>query len=650
MPRYANRELYAKVEPPKSPLDVPRYLREVLGGFFNRFFYIAKLVWESGKWIMFLLSFMAIFKGVTPVIGSLISKNVLNELQRVVKNGALPESDFWSSPICYLLIFLFVYRLMLRIINEINNALNRIAGETVVKQVRMHIMEKSKQLDMASYDNPEFYERMENANREAGTRPLGVVSETFGIVSRVIEFISYVVILMTAPGLAWATWVIIAVSVPSAVINFVYRKKTFLYMRSRSKERRQMSYYSGQLVNKGVAKEVRMYGLADLFIGRYLEVFREYYRGVRRLIVSESVWHVLLGIVSCLTNLTFYFLIARQVFIGGIMIGDYTLYTGAIATVSTCITSLINTSAHIYEGTLFIDNLIMFLNEPQTVAEPKNAPAHLERKVGHTLELRDVTFRYPGSERDVISHVSLTIRPGERVVLVGLNGAGKTTLIKLITRLYDPTEGEILLDGVNIKEYSLSELYGMFGIIFQDFGRYSVSVEENIRFGDLGKPHTEGDIQYAASQSAASEYIESLPDKYDTPLTRVFEPNGTELSGGQWQKLAIARAFYADSDFLILDEPTAALDPLAEQEIYNQFAKLGENKTTIFVSHRLSSATTADQIVVLKNGCLVENGTHSELMELRGDYYTLFSTQANRYVSPEAYEGGQRPRRRIMGQ
>ncbi|MBR2459746.1 MAG: ABC transporter ATP-binding protein [Clostridia bacterium] len=631
MPRNAGRELYTRIPPPGSLREVPGYLKSIIGGFFTRFFYISRLVWSSGKWIMFLLSFMALFKGVTPVIGSLLSRNVLNELQKIVKSGALPESEFWTSPICYFLIVLFVYRLLLRIVNEINNALNKIAGEKVIQQVKLHIMEKSKQLDIASYDNPDFYERMENANREAGTRPLGVVSETFGIVSRVIELVSYVVILATAPGLWWATLVIIGVSVPSAIINFVYRKKTFLYMRHRSKERRQMGYYSGQLVNKGVAKEVRLFGLADLFIGRFLDVFREYYRGVRKLIVSETAWHIVLGIISCITNLTFYFLIARLVFIGEIMIGDYTLFTGAIASVHGCIATLISTSAHIYEGTLFIDNLIMFLNEPQTVADPENTPKSLEHGTGHTLELRDVTFRYPGSDREVISHVSLTIHPGERVVLVGLNGAGKTTLIKLITRLYDPTEGEILLDGVNIKEYTLSDLYSMFGIIFQDFGRYSVSVEENIRFGDLQKAHSEGDIQYAASQSAASEYIESLPEKYGTPLTRVFEPNGTELSGGQWQKLAIARAFYADSDFLILDEPTAALDPLAEQEIYNQFTKLGENKSTIFVSHRLSSATTADRIIVLKEGKLIETGTHHELMELKGDYYTLFSTQANRY-------------------
>ena len=217
-------------------------------------------------------------------------------------------------------------------------------------------------------------------------------------------------------------------------------------------------------------------------------------------------------------------------------------------------------------------------------------------------------------------------------MLVGLNGAGKTTLIKLITRLYDPTEGEIYLDGRDIRDYDLNELYRMFGIIFQDFGKYAVSVKENIAFGDIQKGAIDTDVAIAAKQSNADVFIDKLPDGYDTPLMRYFEDNGIELSIGQWQKLSIARAFYSDSDILILDEPTASLDPMAEQEIFDQFDALRRDKTTIFVSHRLSSATTASKIIVLENGTVVEEGTHRELMDRRGKYYTLFSTQAKRYV------------------
>jgi ABC-type multidrug transport system fused ATPase/permease subunit len=215
--------------------------------------------------------------------------------------------------------------------------------------------------------------------------------------------------------------------------------------------------------------------------------------------------------------------------------------------------------------------------------------------------------------------------------LVGLNGAGKTTLIKLLTRLYDPTEGEILLDGEDIRSYDLKALYDLYGIIFQDFGRYAETAEENIAFGDADRPVDRGDVIIAAHNANADDFIEALPQGYDTPLTRLFEENGVELSGGQWQKLSVARAFYKNSDILILDEPTASLDAIAEREIFDRFAELSKNKLTVFVSHRLSSAVGAGRIVVLRDGRIVEQGTHSQLMENKGDYHYLFTTQAEKY-------------------
>ncbi|MBR6709594.1 MAG: ABC transporter ATP-binding protein, partial [Clostridia bacterium] len=221
---------------------------------------------------------------------------------------------------------------------------------------------------------------------------------------------------------------------------------------------------------------------------------------------------------------------------------------------------------------------------------------------------------------------------GKRLAVVGMNGSGKTTFIKLLCRLYDPTEGEIFLDGQNIRDYDVSDLYSMYGIIFQDFGRYAVTVSENVAFGNIRRKLDETAVHNAIKQSNAEDYVTKLPNGYETPLMRIFEPNGIELSGGQWQKLAIARAFYADSDVLILDEPTASLDPMAEQEIFNQFDTLRKGKTTIFVSHRLSSATVASKVVVLEYGEIIEEGNHYDLMEKQGRYYELFSTQAKRYV------------------
>ena len=616
---------------PKKLSEIPSYLGKLLGGFFSRFGYILKIVWETGPWILFLMMFIALFQGVTPVIGSIISKEIINEFQILIKNGFL-NVDFFSSSVFFLIVFLFVYRFLNQLVHTVSTAVNRIAGEKVVRQVKLKIMTKAKDIDLSSFDLPDFYEKLENANREAGNRPISILSQTFTIISKIIELISYVVVLATAPGLWWVVPVIILVSVPSAIINFIYRRKNFDYMRRRSKDRRQMTYYSGTLVNKDVAKEIKMYDLGDVFIDKYKSVFDHYYKGLKRLIVTENIWHTVVTIVSSLTNLLFYVLIARLVFTGEILIGDYTLFTGAVGSIASAVASLISTSAVIYEGTLFIDNLMSFMNHESTVVARLEKPLKPKRNTAHTIELRNVSFRYPGTERDILKNINLTFRPGETVVLVGLNGAGKTTLIKLLTRLYDPTDGYILLDGKDLRDYDPKELYRIFGIIFQDFGKYAVSVSENIRFGDIYKTPNADEIKDAAMQSNADDYIMQLRDGYDTPLMRIFEPDGIELSGGQWQKLAIARAFYADSDILILDEPTAALDPMAEQEIFNQFDRLRADKTTVFVSHRLSSATVASLIVVLENGEVIEQGTHRELMDKGGRYCELFTTQAKRYL------------------
>ena len=638
-PPPGGRFQYAKVPPPKNIADVPRYLAELLGGFFKRMGYIIRLVWKTGPWILFAMMFFAAFQGAMPVISARISQMVLNSMQESAVRGDFQGGfgEFFAHAVFFLLVFMFAFNIVNSLVNTLKNTVTRIAGELVVRTVKLEIMNKAKELDICSFDLPAFYEKLENANREAGMRPIQILSSTFSIVSAVITLVSFVVIL--AGELWWAALVMVAVSVPSAIISFYYRRKNFQYMRRRSKDRRQMNYYSDLMVNKDMAKEIRMFGLADTFINRYRETFGRYYAGIRALILKENAWHVIITIVSSLVNCAFYAWFAYLVVTGEHQIGDYSMYTGALSQIAGQVGALISISATIYEGTLFIDNLTSFLGEKPTVVPvlPEEKKAEGPRKVAHgqahTIEFRHVSFTYPGTERKVLDDVSLLIRPGETLVLVGLNGAGKTTLLKLLTRLYDPTEGVILLDGEDIRSYDVEDLYRMYGIIFQDFGRYAVSVSENIRFGDVHKDTDDAAIRKAAEEADATDYISHLPDGFDTPLMRIFEEEGIELSIGQWQKLAIARAFYSDSDVLILDEPTASLDPMAEQEIFNQFDRLRADKTTIFVSHRLSSATVASKIAVLEYGKLIEEGDHRTLMAKRGRYYELFSTQAKRYVT-----------------
>ena len=623
---------------PKSLRELPGYISRVVSGFTSRLFYIVRLVWETAPHLLLLMCLMCILEGTLPVVGAYISKDILNAIAELIgasDTGSVLDNLFDTlRPLLFLFLANFVYLFATKMLSKISGIVTALAGELVVNHIKMKIIDKSKEVDVPSFDRPEFYEKLENANREASMRPIGILSATFRVISSLISVVSFVAVLATLSPIA--PIMIIVAATPGAIVNFSYRKKSFGYIRRHSKERREMNYFSGVMVNKDLAKEIRILGLGDTFSEKYKQSFTKYYKGMRKLILKEGIDQIVVGLISTVINCLLFGYIAYNVIYGEGQIGDWSLYTGALNSISSAVTAILTATATIYEGTLFIDNMITFMKEEVKIKSVLDEPRKPTLGIGHKVEFKNVSFAYPGTDKYVLKNINITLNPGESVVLVGLNGAGKTTLIKLLTRLYDPTEGQILLDGCDLREYDTKALYDMFGIIFQDFGKYSVSAAENIEFGDVDAEHSEAEVRLAAERGGAHGFIEELPRGYDTPLTRIFEDDGIELSGGQWQKLSVARAFYKNSEILILDEPTAALDAIAEGEVFNRFAELAKNKTTVFVSHRLSSATTADKIIVIDGGTVAEVGTHHELMELGGKYCHLFSTQAKRYT--DSYE------------
>lgn len=621
---------------PKNIKEVPGYLKRIISGFFGRLFYIFSLVWNTAPWILISLTVIALFTGLLPVVTAWVASQLLNVLADAFV-AAKAGSSIEFGKILYLLILQFVCIISNSFFSHLNALVVRLSGEMVSNHVKTIIMQKSRTLDLQSFDKPEFYERLENAQREATMRPVQIINATFNSISTFISLISFVGILFTVSP--WAPPFIIALSLPAGFITYIYRKKAFNYIRMRSKDRRQLNYYSGLMTNKDLVKEIRIFGLSDLFVKRYKETFKKYFKGLKKIYLKEGFWNMIISLLSAISHCLLFLFVAWQVWLGKLKVGNYSLYTGALNSITSGLNSLISSTSTIYEGTLFIDNLIVFMEEKPSILTKDNNVQKITRHIPHEIEFKNLSFKYPGTERYVIKDLNATIKAGDTVALVGVNGAGKTTLIKLITRLYDPTEGEILLDGKNLKEYDPEELYKIYGIIFQDFGKYAVTVSENIAFGEVENDIDLAKVKIAAEQSNATEFISRLPKEYDTPLMRYFEEDGIELSVGQWQKLSVARAFYSDSDILILDEPTASLDAIAEQEIYDQFDSLRKDKTTIFVSHRLSSATTADVIFVLDNGVLTECGTHSELMEKCGTYHKLFTTQAGRYLENDKSKG-----------
>jgi ATP-binding cassette subfamily B protein len=573
------------------------------------------LVWASSRGMTLLLGVLTLFSAGVPLgiawVGKLIVDAVVaHDTERAIELVAIELG-------------------LVALQAGIGRALSllwQLLGSRLSIDINVAILEKARQLDLRHFEDPTFYDQLTRARREASSRPLSVVTDTFGLFQNALTLLGYIGLLVQFS--AWVVLGLVVAAIPAAVVEMVYSRKAFRLRNWRSPDTRRLNYIEYVLANDRHAKEVMLFGLGPHLLDRYRTFAERFYQEDRALAVRRSGAAYALSLLGTGAFYGCYAWMAFAAASGRLTIGELTLYLVAFRQGQGAFQSILGAIGGMYEDNLYMSNLFAFLGIP--TERPQAPPAALRDEKG--IRFDDVGFRYPGSDKWALRHVDLFVPAGQSLALVGHNGAGKTTFIKLLTRLYEPTEGRILLDGKDLRLWSEEELRQRIGVIFQDFNQYQFTVRENVGFGSL--PDLADDVRLgrAVHSGGAEEVVSGLPAGVETPLGRWFQ-EGVELSGGQWQKIALARAFMREqADILVLDEPTAALDAEAEHAVFERFRQLAKGRTTIVISHRFPTVRMADQIVVLEGGQVQEAGTHEELVGRGERYAQLFRLQAQGYL------------------
>ncbi len=604
----------------RQSLEVFRYSSRAIG-----------LVWTTSRSLTVLFAILTLVAGLLPAavayIGKLIVDAVLETRNLAPLQINTHNHEFVNSyhPLMYVgleAIAVAVLAGSQRGLTVCQSLLRMLLGQ----RVNVLILEKSLTLDLTQFEDSEFYDKLTNARREASVRPLSLVTRTFGLVQSALSIVTYGVLLVKFS--VWAVIVLVLASLPAFFAETKFAGVAFRLFSWRAPETRQQHYLETLLAREDFAKEVKLYQIGEMLLERYRQLFDTLYVEDRDLTLKRGQWGYVLSLFSTTAFYIAYAWIVVQTVVGRISLGDMTMYITVFRQGQSTFSGALTSIGGMYEDNLYLSNLYEFLEEE--VPQPKGkAIKGLKEQDGVRFE--NVSFTYPGSLHPALKNVSLHLMPGEKLAIVGENGSGKTTLIKLLTRLYTPDSGRILLDGLDLQEWDVDVLRKRIGVIFQQFVRYQFTVGENIGVGDVEHLEDKNRWEIAAEKGMAQPFIEYLPEGFQTQLGKWFH-KGQELSGGQWQKIALARAFMRNkADILVLDEPTSAIDAQAEFDIFNHFRSLTENQMVFLISHRFSTVRMADKILVIEAGEVVEQGTHNELLKVDGRYAKLFSLQAAGY-------------------
>ena len=585
------------------------------------------LIWSCNNWLAALNILLRVIRASLPLAMLYVGKLIIDEIVRisVIASGPAVENPDMSIVTIYVLI-----ELGLAVFSDLLGRgialLDSLLGDLVSHEISLRLMHQSARLDLECFEDSDFYDKLERARRQASSRIL-LMSQVLAQLQDSITVFFLAAALITFN--AWLLLLLVITLIPAFLGETHFNSQSYSLMYGWTQERRELDYLRFAGASDETAKEVKIFGLSDFFGSRYKKLAGEYYRANRDLSARRAAWGGLLSMVGSLGYYTAYAVIIYRTVYGELSLGDLTFLSGSFLRLRSLMEAILIRFSSIADSALYLRDLFDFLEmEPRIISIDNSLPFPVTIRKGFTFE--NVGFRYPQMKQWVLRDVSFTLHPGEKLALVGENGAGKTTLVKLLTRLYDPVEGRIMLDGHDLRKYNLDGLRDAVGVIFQDYVKYHLTATENIAVGLIDERNNETRIKEAARQSLADKVIENLPNGYQQMIGRWFK-QGTNLSGGEWQKIAIARAYMRDAQLLILDEPTASLDARAENEVFRRFVELTFDKCAVLISHRFSTVRMADRIVVLHEGKLLEHGTHDELLTVGGRYSELFQMQAAGY-------------------